>query len=620
MPGSRRSTSPPLLRDFWRLSSISRTMEAWRSFSRSIPTGAEMVLSRVTRCNSPRKRSKMATGARAISRSSSIMPAPSSATRDPLSRLRCHRFPLDLAQRRKVRTERGCSVYRRRGSGASAEAADCAGHRVLRLRLDRALHLWEEALWEEAVDTAPGPGVWSGGISHVSLAAQPPQEPPTTEIGGRAASIRGGNPRKESGMRKAVFVDPSSTHLHVYSRFTIPRLGSVLLGTIMRDRGWDVKVYIEDIAPVGMGAVLSADIVGISGITSTAPPCYRLAATVRAAGIPVVLGGTHTTFLPDEGLDHADYVVRGEGEFAFPELVEAIEGGGGFDRIQGLSYWRDGQKVHNPERPKLANLDVNPIPDFSLVVGYGRPRIASVATSRGCPFPCAFCSVPGMYGSAFRTHSIDRVIAELKTHAGTPYIFFADDIFTANRKRTKDLLSRMIAEGVTPKWGAQVRTETVDDDELLKLMRQSNCFNVFVGFESINPKTLHLFKKKQDLAKIRRSITRFHDHGINIHGMFVVGSDEDDVETIYQTAQFARDNQIETIQLMILTPIPGSPDWTTLYAQGKKDILTDNWELYDGHHCVHQPRKISPYELQLAAMKGTEQFYSWGAILESLFN
>src|SRR5574341_68847 len=417
-------------------------------------------------------------------------------------------------------------------------------------------------------------------------------------------------PRRSLSMNKAVIVEPSSTHLHVYSRLTIPRLGSVLLGTIMRNRGWDVKVFIEDIAPVDMGAVLAADIVGISGITSTAPPCYRLAARVRAAGIPVVLGGTHVSFLPDEGLDHADYVIRGEGEFAFPELVAALERRSGFDRILGLSYWRDGQKVHNPERPKLADLDVTPIPDFALVQGYGKRSIASVATSRGCPVPCTFCSVPGMYGSAFRTHSIGRVLAELKTHAGTPYIFFADDIFTANRKRTKDLLGRMIAEGVTPQWGAQVRTETVDDDELLRLMRRSHCFNVFVGFESINPKTLKLFQKKQDLAKITRAIAKFHAQGIKIHGMFVVGSDEDDVETIYQTAQFARDNHIESVQLMILTPIPGSPDWTTLYSQGKKAILTTNWELYDGHHCVHQPRKISPYELQMAAMRATEQFYS----------
>jgi len=421
-------------------------------------------------------------------------------------------------------------------------------------------------------------------------------------------------------LKKAVLVEPSSTHLHVYSRFTIPRLGSVLLGTIMRDRGYDVKVYIEDIVPVDMADLLSADVVGISSITSTAPPSYRLAAKVREAGIPVVLGGTHTTFLPDEGLDHADYVIRGEGEYAFPELVEAIEQGRGLEAIQGLSYWRDGRKIHNPERPRLQNLDDNPIPDFSLVKGYGRRGIASVATSRGCPFPCTFCSVPGMYGSGFRTHSIDRVLAELKGHAGTPYIFFADDIFTANKKRTKELLGRMIAEGVSPpQWGAQVRTETVEDDELLALMRRSNCFNVFVGFESINPKTLKLFKKKQDLAKIERSIGKFHDHGIKIHGMFVVGSDEDDVETIYETARFARAHQIESIQLMILTPIPGSPDWSAVYSQGKVDILTNNWELYDGHHCVHQPRKIAPYELQMASMKATEEFYSWGAIMESLF-
>jgi len=340
---------------------------------------------------------------------------------------------------------------------------------------------------------------------------------------------------------------------------------------------------------------------------------------VREADVPVVLGGSHTTFLPDEGLDHADYVVRGEGELTFPELVEALERGRGFEEIQGLSYWRDGYKRHNPERPKLPDLDVNPIPDFSLVAGYDRRRIASVATSRGCPFPCTFCSVPGMYGSTFRTHSIGRVIEELTGHAGTPYIFFADDIFTANRKRTRDLLARMIAEGLTPEWGAQVRTETVDDDELLTLMRRSNCFNVFVGFESINPKTLHLFNKKQDLAKIRRAIDKFHNHGIKIHGMFVLGSDEDDVETIYQTARFARDNHIESVQLLILTPCPGSPDWTSLYSRGKKAILTNNWELYDGHHCVHQPRKISPYELQMAAMQATEQFYSWGAILESLW-
>jgi radical SAM superfamily enzyme YgiQ (UPF0313 family) len=367
-----------------------------------------------------------------------------------------------------------------------------------------------------------------------------------------------------------------------------------------------------------MSEVLSADLVGISAITSTAPQSYRLADAVRAAGKIAVLGGTHTSFLPEEGLQHGDFVVRGEGEFAFQELVEAIESGGGFDKIQNLSYLVDGRVVSNPERGKIPNLDVNPIPDYNLIEGWKPGGVISVATSRGCPFSCTFCSVPGMYGHAFRTHSIGRVLEELQLYRDNLYTFFADDIFTANKKRCKELLRGMIDRGVTAQWGAQVRTETVDDPELLELMRDSNCFNVYVGFESINPRTLKLFQKKQDLAKIERSIERFHEHNIKIHGMFVVGSDEDDVETIQATAEFARKHEIDSIQFMILTPIPGSPDWDTLYAKGDRYVISRNWSFYDGHHAVHQPRRMSPYELQMAAIDGMGKFYSWSGILSRL--
>jgi radical SAM superfamily enzyme YgiQ (UPF0313 family) len=150
------------------------------------------------------------------------------------------------------------------------------------------------------------------------------------------------------------------------------------------------------------------------------------------------------------------------------------------------------------------------------------------------------------------------------------------------------------------------------------MMRDSNCFNVYVGFESINPRTLKLFQKKQDLAKIERSIERFHEHKIRIHGMFVVGSDEDDVETIDATAEFALKHDIDSVQFMILTPIPGSPDWDTLYAKGDKYVINRNWTFYDGHHAVHQPRRMSPYDLQLAAINGMAKFYSWRGIMKKL--
>src|SRR5438093_222663 len=313
-------------------------------------------------------------------------------------------------------------------------------------------------------------------------------------------------------LKKLVFVEPKSTHLHVYSRVCIPRLGSVLLGTIMRAKGYDVRVYIEDIHDLDMGEVLSADLVAISAITSTAPQSYRLADRVREAGAIAVMGGTHTSFLPEEGMQHADFIVRGEGEFAFQELVDAIQRGDGFDRIQNLTYRAAGGALaHNDERPKIPNLDVNPIPDYHLIEGWKPGGVISVATSRGCPFSCTFCSVPGMYGHAFRTHSIERVLQELQSHKGNMYTFFADDIFTANKKRCKEIL-----------------------------------------------------------------------------------------------------------RFMILTPIPGSPDSDTLYAKGDKYVINKNWTFYDGHHCVHQPRRMSPYELQLGAIKAMERFYSWGGILGKL--
>ncbi len=420
-------------------------------------------------------------------------------------------------------------------------------------------------------------------------------------------------------LKKLVFVEPKSTHLHIYSRVCIPRLGSVLLATIMRAKGYDVRVYIEDIQAIDMAEVLSADLVAVSAITSTAPQSYKLADVVRAAGTIVVMGGTHTSFMPEEGMQHADFVVRGEGEFAFQELVDAIQRGEGFEQIQNLTYRTEGGRVvSNPERPKIPNLDVNPIPDYHLIEGWKPGGVISVATSRGCPFSCTFCSVPGMYGHAFRTHSIDRVLQELEIHKGNMYTFFADDIFTANKKRVKELLRQMIARDLTPPWGAQVRTETVDDPELLQMMRDSNCFNVYVGFESINPRTLKLFQKKQDLAKIERSIERFHENKIRIHGMFVVGSDEDDVETIDATAEFALKHDIDSIQFMILTPIPGSPDWDSLYERGDKYVINRNWTFYDGHHAVHQPRRMSPWELQTAAIGAMEKFYSWRGIAKKL--
>jgi hypothetical protein len=100
--------------------------------------------------------------------------------------------------------------------------------------------------------------------------------------------------------------------------------------------------------------------------------------------------------------------------------------------------------------------------------------------------------------------------------------------------------------------------------------------------------------------------------------MFVVGSDEDDLDTLDATADFALKHDIDSIQFMILTPIPGSPDYDTLYARGEKYVISKNWQFYDGHHVVHQPRRISPYELQIGAIRAMEKFYSWRGVAQKV--
>jgi radical SAM superfamily enzyme YgiQ (UPF0313 family) len=417
-------------------------------------------------------------------------------------------------------------------------------------------------------------------------------------------------------LRKIVLIETGATDVHVYSRIPIPRLGCVLLGTILRDHGYDVRVYIEDIAPLDWAEVLSADLVGISTLTATAPRSYALAERIRATGIPVVMGGIHATFEADEAACHADYVLRGEAEQSLLDLVHVLEDGGDLERVPGLTRSREGEIFHAPAAQPIADLDGLPIPDFRLVHGWRRRAYVSVMTGRGCPFECTFCSVPAFHGRGGRLVSVDRVLDEIATHlthSHVRYLFFADDIFNLNRARMKQILEGMIARRLTPRWGAQVRHEVARDGEALDLMRRANCDRVFVGFESINPRTLEHFNKHETRDDIERAIASFHRHGVKVHGMFVVGSDADTAETIRETERFARQHRIDSLQLMILTPIPGSKDYKTMLDRGR--LFTRDWSLYDGHHAVHEPEQMTAYEVQAEMMRAMRRFYSVGQMV-----
>lgn len=421
-------------------------------------------------------------------------------------------------------------------------------------------------------------------------------------------------------MKNIYFIEAKSPGSHIFSFTALPRLGSILLATILKDRGYNTKVFIEDLCAPDWKQLEDADMICISAISSTATRAFQIAERYIKLGIPVALGGVHSTFLPDESLLYADYVIRGEGEETLVELLDHLKTGKPLDSISGLSFKNNKNEiVHNPPRELLKDLNEAPVPDFSLVYKWAKTaKVVPIATSRGCPFACKFCSVIPMFGRQYRFKTIDRVIEELKaasTHKG--HIFFIDDNFAANKKRTKTLLKAIIDNKIKIEWSAQVRTDVAKDSELLALMKKAGCFAVYIGFESINPATLSLYNKGQGLADIEHSIKAVKSHSIRIHGMFVLGSDTDDILTIRNTATFAKKLDIDSIQFMMLTPLPGTPVFEDLKSSGR--LIHTDWSKYDAHHAVFEPKLMTAFELHVETLKAMAKFYSWPAIFRNLW-
>jgi radical SAM superfamily enzyme YgiQ (UPF0313 family) len=415
-------------------------------------------------------------------------------------------------------------------------------------------------------------------------------------------------------MRKIIFIEPKSPNLHVFSQFLLPRLGVFILGAIVKEEGWDAEVIVEQSQKIDFEKIKNVDMVGISTITPTAPRAYAIADKIRSFGIPVIIGGPHVTFLPDEALEHADYVIRGEAEESLVSFLKTWENGKNYSEVPNLSYQTDGKTIHNPVKLLLRSLDENPFPDFSLSQ-YVRKNIAGtttipVQTSRGCPFHCSFCSVTGMFGKAYRFRSTENVIAELQRYNHKKHsIFFYDDNFTANRKRAKALLRRMIEEKFKFQWSTQVRVDIAKDPELVELMKNAGCHTLYIGMESINPKSLKSMKKQQTIDEMAQAIRVLHRQGIRIHGMFVYGFDEDDWDTVKETVRFAKRAKLSSTQFLLLTPLPGSE----FYEQvtGEDRIQFHDWSLYDAHHAVFKPKRLSLFDLQRAQIFSHSKFYSF---------
>lgn len=320
---------------------------------------------------------------------------------------------------------------------------------------------------------------------------------------------------------------------------------------------------------------VDADLVGLTAFTSQAPRAYEIAATFRARGIPVIMGGIHASMLPSEAARYVDAVFIGECEHVLPQVFADLEAGGLRAAYGGA-----------PPQPMQGGLR----PDRSIFAKY-HYEYASAQTSRGCPMDCSFCSVTAFNGGVFRMRPVAEVIDELRTIAERHVLFVDDDLngFSREARRRCAALCRAITEADLGKtWITQVTVNFGDDDELPRLAREAGCAGVFVGFESTDTASLARVGKdgrsrRRGTDYYRENIARIRSHGIAVLGSFILGIDtQDQTRIVADILEFAEQTGLDALNPTILTPLPGTRDYARLDAEGRilfKDYPAD-WEKY----------------------------------------
>jgi radical SAM superfamily enzyme YgiQ (UPF0313 family) len=407
----------------------------------------------------------------------------------------------------------------------------------------------------------------------------------------------------------------------------IPNLATVSLAGVVE--GHEVAVLdLVTVKPHVRKAVtdtvraFSPDIVALSAMTFQFDTLLRVAALVRdlAPQATIVAGGYHATLMAEEltadGQDFpVDFIVRGEGEATFRELVEALASGVvDFSGINGLSYRQGGLYIHNPLR-ELTDLASLPLPNRAARLKggfhfYGTPMDV-VETSRGCPFNCKFCSITHMYGHTFRPFPIDRVVEDLRRvkAAGGKLVFFVDDNLTYNVEHFKTVCDAIIANGLNDiEYMIQASAVGLANNPwLVEAMDRANFRIVFVGFESMDPTALKGVKKPSSPEINTKAAQLLRQHGMCIIVGGIIGFPEDNAETIRKQAKMLRSLGGDTVYLQHLTPYPKTRIRKELL---ELDLVVnkDDYSNYTGFACNIRTKHLSHKELKEAKRRAIRTF------------
>ncbi|MFL0166259.1 B12-binding domain-containing radical SAM protein [Candidatus Clostridium helianthi] len=344
----------------------------------------------------------------------------------------------------------------------------------------------------------------------------------------------------------------------------------------------------------------NVDLVAITVTVDVMNRAVEISKEFQKRGVKVIAGGIHITADPEVAVNSFDAIIIGMAERVWEKVLKDVEN----NSIKKIYY-------------DMKNICGNEIvsPDYSMIDNKKYLYTNIISTSRGCPFKCDFC-----YNSCtnsiktYINRPIEDVIKDIKV-LKTKHIMFIDDNFIGNPKWTKELLKEI--KPLKLKWNAAVTSNIVDMPELLDDMKESGCQSLFIGFESINGKSIESVHKIQNsVSRYEKLVDEIHKRGIMINASFVFGLDEDDAEIFKSTLEWIVKNKIETVTSHIMTPYPGTKLYASLLKENR--IVDHNLSNYNTSHVVYKPKNMTAEELYNGYLWIYKEVYTFKNIMKRL--
>ncbi|MBL6970661.1 MAG: cobalamin-dependent protein [Desulfobacterales bacterium] len=411
---------------------------------------------------------------------------------------------------------------------------------------------------------------------------------------------------------------------------TLPHLGLLMLGAVLREMGHKVRIIDASAQGLSYEQTLAKakrfepDIVALTAVTPSLLKTVKLAEMMKKAlpTVPVVIGGPHFTAVPEQTLlDYPvfDYGVFGEGEATLKELVEALSAGRSPMEIAGVVFREKGRVIFCASRPVIKDLDSLPFPAWDLLdefPGHYHPALfkykklpsTHIISARGCPNKCIFCDT-SVFSRQVRFHSAEYVlemIGWLVKNFGLREIILEDDQFLINKGRVAEICEGLLKANWGISWCCSGRVNSVNDIELLKLMKRSGCWQINYGIESGSQEILDFAKKGTTIAQIVNAVRLTNEAGILSKGYFIFGLPRETEQSMRNTINFAKSIPLNDMSIFTLTPFPGSEMFDIAEQHGTVEKDFEKMNLLD---IVYVPKGLSKKKLLHYQQRFMKEFY-----------